>query len=181
MKNLNKRLIKFKNVRPTKSETQLKKERIAKNIEQLYKKYYDAYKGDYDTDGELNEAKKKKFDHKLFELVDKRDEESKLDEETKHFIKEIKEREKGVDKKGFSGYFDYETSTLVNKLVNQNTQDFKKIFDEIKQQKIKLNKDERNIRKNKDENDRLNMILSLIDKTYRFLSIIFCQINTQMN
>ena len=114
-------------------------------------------------------------------MVDKRDEESKLDEETKHFIKEIKEREKGVDKKGFSGYFDYETSTLVNKLVNQNTQDLKKIFDEIKQQKIKLNKDERNITKNKDENDRLNMILSLIDKTYRFLSIIFCQINTQMN
>ena len=64
--------------------------------------YYDAYKGDYDTDGELNEAKKKKFDHRLFELVDKRDEESKLDEETKHFIKEIKEREKDVDKKGFS-------------------------------------------------------------------------------
>ena len=37
MKNFNKRLIKLKNVKPTKSETRLKKERIAKNIEEVYR------------------------------------------------------------------------------------------------------------------------------------------------
>ena len=47
MKNFNKRLNKFKNVRPTKSETWLKKERIMKNVNELYKKYYNAYKSDW--------------------------------------------------------------------------------------------------------------------------------------
>ena len=40
--------------------------------------FYDAYKNDYDTDDELNEAKKKKFDYKEFELGAKKDEKSKL-------------------------------------------------------------------------------------------------------
>ena len=83
-------------------------------------------KSNYDTDGELNEAKKKKFDQKQFELVDKTDKESKLDEETKNFLKEIEKREKGVDKKGFIRYFIYESSALVIKLLNQNTQELKK-------------------------------------------------------
>ena len=94
-----------------------------------------------DTDGELNEAKKKKFDHKQFELVDKSDKESKLDKQRKNFIKEIKEQEKGVDKKGFSRYFIYEPSALVSKLLDQNTQDLENSLDEIKQQKIELKKD----------------------------------------
>ena len=94
-----------------------------------------------DTDGELNEAKKEKFDHKQFELVDKSDKESKLDKQRKNFIKEIKEQEKGVDKKGFSRYFIYEPSALVSKLLDQNTQDLENSLDEIKQQKIELNKD----------------------------------------
>ena len=54
-----------------------------KNIDDLYKKYYNTYKSDYDTDVELNDAKKKNFDCKQFELVDKTDKELKLDEETK--------------------------------------------------------------------------------------------------
>ena len=54
MKNFNKRLIKFKNFKPTKSETQLKKKRIVKNVEEIYKKYYSAYKDDYDNGDELN-------------------------------------------------------------------------------------------------------------------------------
>ena len=29
-----------------------------KNVDKLYKKYYDAYKSDYDTDDELNKIKK---------------------------------------------------------------------------------------------------------------------------
>ena len=54
-----------------------------KNVDELYKEYYNAYKSDYDTDDELKGAKKKKFDHKQFELNDKINKESKLDEKTK--------------------------------------------------------------------------------------------------
>ena len=54
----------------------------------------------------------------------------------------------------------------MNKLVNQNTQDLKKPSDEIKQEKIELNKDEGNRSNNKNKNDRLNMILSVIDRIY---------------
>ena len=53
------------------------------NDDELYAKYYSAYKSGYDTDDELNEAKKKKFDHNQFKLIDKTDKELKLDEETK--------------------------------------------------------------------------------------------------
>ena len=82
IKKFNKLLTSCKDLRRKNPKTQLKKERILKNVDQLYKKYYDAYKNDYDTD-ELNEAKKKKFDYKQFEFVDKTDKQSKLDEETK--------------------------------------------------------------------------------------------------
>ena len=64
-----------------------------KNIDELYKKYYNAYKNDYDTD-ELNEAKKKNVDYKQFELFDKTDKRTKLAEKTKKFFKEIENREK---------------------------------------------------------------------------------------
>ena len=47
------------------------------------------------------------------------------------------EREKGLDKKGFSGYFNYKPSALMSKLLGQNTQDLKKSLDKIKQQKTK--------------------------------------------
>ena len=149
---------------------QLKKEWIIKNADELYEKYCNAYKND--TDNELNEAKKKKFDYKK----------SKLDRETKIFFKEIENREKDLDKKKFMKYFSYEPTALVNKLLNQNTQYLRKRLDEIKQQKIELNKDERNSTNNENENDRLNTILSVTDRIDRFfLSINFCQINNQMN
>ena len=48
-----------------------------KNVDELYEKYYDAYKNDYDSDDDLNEAKKKKIDYKQFELFDKTDKKSK--------------------------------------------------------------------------------------------------------
>ena len=116
-----------------------------KNIDELYEKYYNDYKNDYDNDDGLDEGKKKKFDYKQFELFDKTDEKLTLDEETKKFFKEIENREKVVDKKKFREYFSYKPNALlVNDLLNQNTQDFKKRFNEIKQQKIKLNEDERN-------------------------------------
>ena len=50
---------------------QLKKEQITKNINELYKKYYNAYKNNYDADNEISEAKNKNIDYKQFELFDK--------------------------------------------------------------------------------------------------------------
>ena len=41
-------------------------------------------------------------------------------------------------------------------------------MDEIKEQNIKLNKDERNSTNDRSENDRLNMILGVIDRIYQF-------------
>ena len=46
--------------------------------------------------------KRELFDYKEFKLVDKTDKELKLEGETKNIIKEIKEGEKSVDKKGYS-------------------------------------------------------------------------------
>ena len=60
IKEFNKLLNNFKALRSKKPKTQLIKERTMNNVDQLYEKYYDAYKNDYDTDDELNEAKKKK-------------------------------------------------------------------------------------------------------------------------
>ena len=72
-------------------------------------------------------------------------------EKQKNFFKEIENREKGVDKKRLMKWFNYEPTSLVNKLLGQNTQDLKKSLDEIKQQRIKSNKDERNSTNNKNE------------------------------
>ena len=74
-------LTKFKNLKPKKAETQLKTEWIMKNVDELYEKYQNAYKNDYDAD-ELSEAKKKQFGYRQFELFDKTDKKSKLDRET---------------------------------------------------------------------------------------------------
>ena len=63
--------------------------------------------------------KRKKVDYKRFELFDKLNKKLTLDEE----IKEIENREKNVDKKRFLKYFSYEPTALVNKLLDQNTQD----------------------------------------------------------
>ena len=70
-------------------------------------------------------------------------------------------------------YFNCQPTALVNKLLSQNTQDLKNSLNEIKEQKIELNKDERNSTNNKNENDRLNMILSVIDRIYRFFEYKF--------
>ena len=63
------------------------------NVDELYEKYYNVYKNDYDAD-ELSEAKKKKFDYKQFELFDKIDKKLTLEEETKKFFEEIENEEK---------------------------------------------------------------------------------------
>ena len=56
----------------------------------------------------------------------------------------------------------------MSELLSQKAQDLKKSFEKIKQQKIKLNKGERTSTNNKNENDRRNMILRVIDRIYKF-------------
>ena len=99
MKEFKKLLNNFKNLTPIKQETQLKNERIMKNVDKLYEKYYNAYKNDYDNDDELSEAKKKKFDYKQFELFDKTDEEPKVDEKTKKHLRRLKIEKKALTKR----------------------------------------------------------------------------------
>ena len=94
MNEFNKLFTSFKNIETKKPETQLKKKQITKNVDELYKKYYDAYKSDYDTVDDINEAKKKKFDYKQFEFVDKTDKEPKLDEEIIFFKRDWKSRKR---------------------------------------------------------------------------------------
>ena len=62
-----------------------KKEQIINNVEEVYRKYYDAHKDEYDNGVELNGAENKKFDYKQFKIVDKTDKESILDGETNFF------------------------------------------------------------------------------------------------
>ena len=96
--------------------------------------------------------RRKEFDYKKLKLSndydytsdEEEDAKLKLDEETKNLIGKINKKEKGVDKKGFSEYFDYKPSALVSKVLTQNIQDLKKSLNKIKQQKIKLDSDERN-------------------------------------
>ena len=83
MKEFNKLLISFKNLKTKKTETQLKKERIMKNVYKLYKNYYNAYKSNFDTNDESTEDKKKKFNYKQFKIDNTISKESKLDEKTK--------------------------------------------------------------------------------------------------
>ena len=49
IKEFNKLLIKFKTLRPKNPKSQLKKKQIMKNVDELYKKYYNAYKNDYEA------------------------------------------------------------------------------------------------------------------------------------
>ena len=89
IKEFNKLLVTFKALRPKNPKIQLKKERIMKNVDELYEKYYNAYKNDYDAD-ELSEAKKKKIDYKQFEFFDKTGKKLTLDEETKKLLRRLK-------------------------------------------------------------------------------------------
>ena len=83
MKNFNKLLINFRNLKTKKTETQLKKEKIMKNVDELYKNYFNDYKSDLDTNHELTENKKKKLNYKQFEIANEINKELKLDEKAK--------------------------------------------------------------------------------------------------
>ena len=54
-------------------------------------------------------------------------------------------------------------------------------MDETEQQKIELNKGERNSKNNENENDRLNMILSVVDRIQQFFEYKFLLANNQMD
>ena len=73
----------FKNLKPKNPKTQLKKERIMENVDELQKKFCNDYENDFDNDDALDEGKKKKFDYKQFELFNKTDKNLTLNEETK--------------------------------------------------------------------------------------------------
>ena len=135
-----------------------------KNVDKLYEKYYNAYKSDFDTD-ELSETKKKKIGYRQFELFNKTDKKLTLDGNIKKNFKEIENQAKIVDEKKFKESFSYEPTALVNSLLSQSMQDLRKSLNEIKQQNIKLNEDEKN---NKNENGKLNNIQFI-----NFLSINF--------
>ena len=123
MKNVNKRLIKLKNIKSMKSETRLKKEGIIKMLKKFTASIMKSTKTSMTTVVNLIELKIKILTTK-FIIVNKTDKESKLDEETKKIFKEIEKREKDIDKKGFMKYFNFEPTALVNKLLSQNIQDF---------------------------------------------------------
>ena len=55
-----------------------------KNVHELYKNYYSAYKNDYGAD-DLSKAKRRKLDYNQFELFDKTDKKLIVDEEKKIF------------------------------------------------------------------------------------------------
>ena len=78
MKKVNNLFIIFKNIKLRKPNIKLKKERIMKNVEELYERYYHAYKDDYDTNNELNKAKKKEFNYTKFKLRKKADSIAKM-------------------------------------------------------------------------------------------------------
>ena len=87
------------------------------NIDELYEKYYNAYKNDQDND-ELSEAKKKKFGYKHSNCLIKHTKNLILDEEKKILFKKIENPEKIVDKKKFKEYFNHKPTALVNNLLS---------------------------------------------------------------
>ena len=89
----------FKAVKTKKLETHFKKEQIMKNVEELYGKYYNAYKSDYDSEDELHEAKKKNVVCKQFELVDKTDKELKVMKKQKCWLKKLKKKKRVLIKR----------------------------------------------------------------------------------
>ena len=104
MKDFNKLLIKVlkgSKQNKTKKKKQLKKEGIMKNVNELYKNYYDAYKSNYYGNDKLGQDEKKKFNYKQFELGDEINKEPKLDEKTEEFeiIDNRDQRAKSTKKK----------------------------------------------------------------------------------
>ena len=95
-----------------------------KNVDELYKKYYNAYKNDYDTNDELTEDKKKEFDYKRFEIIDNRDQERKSTKKEETETKKFNETQKPLWVKINTNYFNLLTQDVDN---NLNNNEFKTI------------------------------------------------------
>ena len=70
----------FKNHKPITNQTKNRKNRILSNVNQLYNKYFDTYKENYNSEN-LNERDEKDFDPNQFKILDKKKQESGWDEE----------------------------------------------------------------------------------------------------
>ena len=70
MKEFNKFFLNFKSVKKKKKNQKhsLKKRESWRGFDEFYKNYYNAYKSDFNTDDELTEDKKKRFNYKQFQL-----------------------------------------------------------------------------------------------------------------
>ena len=67
----------FNTHEPTTTETKDRKYRIMNNAKQLYHKYFDTYKKNYDTE-KVKDKEKRGCEYKQFETIDSRDQEPKL-------------------------------------------------------------------------------------------------------
>ena len=76
-------------------------------------------------------------------------------------------------KEGYMKYFCYEPTALVYNLLTQNTENLKKSLNEIEQKHNKLNEDERNRTINKNKNDDINNMLTVINRIYQFFDYKF--------
>ena len=70
----------FKNHKPIATKTRNRKDRILNNVNQLYNKYLDTYKKNYDSE-DLNERDEKLFDPNQFEILGKKKLKSESTEE----------------------------------------------------------------------------------------------------
>ena len=80
LKEFYKLLIDFKNHKPLTTETKDCKDRIMKNVNQLYKKYFDTDEKNYDSE-KVKDEEKRERDYKQFEIIDKKKQKSEWTEE----------------------------------------------------------------------------------------------------
>ena len=94
IKKFSKLLTNFKILRPKNPKTQLKKERIMKYVDELYEKYYNAYKNDCYNDDESNETKKKYITTNSLNCLTKQIKSRNQMKKQKYFFKEIEKKKR---------------------------------------------------------------------------------------
>ena len=101
------------------TETKIRKERIMKNVNQLYDKYFDTYKKNFDNE-KVKDEEKRGRDYKQFKIIDKKKQKSEwTKEKTKREIQ--KPLWFGINRKEFEEL----TGDIYN---NQDNNDFKIII-----------------------------------------------------
>ena len=73
-------MITLKGLKAKTPDTEIKRNKILKNVVTLYNNYYDIYKNDYDSKDDLSKAKKKRFDYKQFKNIGEENNKFKLAE-----------------------------------------------------------------------------------------------------